>query len=165
MCSLRAAVVLISLWAFVLSFSHEAVKSMFHTQMRWVSLLTHPCLSDPSPSLAWLPDPPFPTPCLLSCDMPRTSASWLHRMAIFPALESTTSSSPACHLPLFYFVCCLLPFHSSHFSPMYTGSLYSACHEVRMLITNLTKNRVLICRPSFSPKLIVPRAIFGNIFW
>lgn len=42
------------LWVSVLSFSHEAVKSMFHTQMRWVSLL-HPCFSDPSPSLAWLP--------------------------------------------------------------------------------------------------------------
>lgn len=45
--------VMISIRVSVLSFSHEAVKSMFHTQMRWVSLCKHPCSSDPSPSLVW----------------------------------------------------------------------------------------------------------------
>lgn len=45
------------LWVSVLSFSHEAVKSMFHTQMRWVSPLTHPV------SLTHLPHVPgFPGP-------------------------------------------------------------------------------------------------------
>lgn len=76
LCSLLAILaqpmILISIRVSVLSFSHEAVKSMFHTQMRWVSPSKPPCSSDPSPLFAWFAGfPLFPFPrlwLLLGCN-------------------------------------------------------------------------------------------------
>lgn len=65
--SRAGSMIMISIWVSVLSFSHEAVKSMFHTQMRWVSSFKLPCSSDPPPSLAWFPRCPFPDSVAAVC--------------------------------------------------------------------------------------------------
>jgi hypothetical protein len=73
---------------------------------------------------------PFLTAWLLSRVMPCTAVSWLHRMAIFPVVEVTTSSSPAC-LSLAYVLFCLLsslpltPYFSTFISVCEPSSYFS----------------------------------------
>lgn len=49
---LAKLIVMISSWISVFTFSCAAVKSLFHTQMRWVSPFQQPWASESSPSLA-----------------------------------------------------------------------------------------------------------------
>lgn len=71
-CALLLAVqdepmVMISTWVSVLFFSW-VVKSMFHTQMRWVSLWKPPCLPDPSPHVPDLLTAPSLRPLVAICN-------------------------------------------------------------------------------------------------